>query len=165
MLIKYHPDKNPNFNNEKFQKILEAYDILSDIEKRKNYDNYRMNVLKNIIFKKENERIGNKEKTRKKFIIKTLERKRNYNGKIISKFKSILNNEKKENNKIKIEIRKNYRDNKCYWRDNFLKNNNQKRQFKEFFLYENDIFDKDLNLEFISIFENYSLINYYSIKK
>ena len=149
LLIKWHPDKNPNFNNEKFQKILEAYDFLSDIEKRKNYDNYRMNMINNAICKKENGRTGNKEKKRKKFIIKTLERKRNYNGKIVSEFKSILNNENKENNKIKIEIRKNYRANKYYWKDNFLKNNNQKRKFKEYFLYDDNIFDKDLNFEYI----------------
>jgi DnaJ-class molecular chaperone len=45
LLIKWYPYKNPNCNNGKFQKILESYDILSDFEKRKNYDNYRMNMI------------------------------------------------------------------------------------------------------------------------
>ena len=46
--IKYHPDKNPNNKEEatkKFQEISEAYNILSDEEKRKIYDNYGMQGL------------------------------------------------------------------------------------------------------------------------
>jgi len=36
---KYHPDKNDNKDaKEKFMKIQEAYEVLSDAEKRKNYD-------------------------------------------------------------------------------------------------------------------------------
>ena len=43
LAVKWHPDKNPNNKaaaEEKFKKISEAYAVLSDEEKRKNYDNF-----------------------------------------------------------------------------------------------------------------------------
>ncbi len=42
MALKYHPDRNPNDKEaeEKFKKINEAYQILSDKEKRQIYDTY-----------------------------------------------------------------------------------------------------------------------------
>ena len=42
LAVKYHPDKNPGNKEaeEKFKKMSEAYAVLSDVEKRKQYDNY-----------------------------------------------------------------------------------------------------------------------------
>ena len=42
MAIKYHPDKNPGdkASEEKFKEAAEAYDILSDDDKRRRYDQY-----------------------------------------------------------------------------------------------------------------------------
>ncbi|ODV61708.1 DnaJ-domain-containing protein [Ascoidea rubescens DSM 1968] len=46
---KYHPDKNPNdeLSHQKFIEIGEAYEILSDSEKRQVYDNYGYEAVKN----------------------------------------------------------------------------------------------------------------------
>jgi len=44
----WHPDKNPSEDAKlKFQEIAEAYEILSDEEKRNNYDNNGMDFIKN----------------------------------------------------------------------------------------------------------------------
>ena len=42
LAVKYHPDKNPGNKKaeEKFKEASEAYGILSDKEKKQNYDNF-----------------------------------------------------------------------------------------------------------------------------
>lgn len=46
MAIKYHPDKNPGNKEaeEKFKEAAEAYDVLSDAEKREKYDRFGHNM-------------------------------------------------------------------------------------------------------------------------
>ncbi|CXI65823.1 DnaJ protein, putative [Plasmodium berghei] len=45
----YHPDKAKDKNsNNRFNEIAEAYEILSDEEKRRMYDNYGLNAAKNV---------------------------------------------------------------------------------------------------------------------
>lgn len=49
LAMTWHPDKNPNNKREseaKFKQISEAYDVLSDPQKRQIYDNYGEEVLK-----------------------------------------------------------------------------------------------------------------------
>merc|ERR1719281_279045 len=46
LALKYHPDKNPDDKEqaeEAFKRISEAYDVLRDPEKRKNYDQFGKN--------------------------------------------------------------------------------------------------------------------------
>ena len=48
LAVKYHPDKNPGDKvaEDKFKEASEAYGILSDKEKKQNYDNLVMQPLK-----------------------------------------------------------------------------------------------------------------------
>jgi DnaJ family protein B protein 11 len=49
LALKWHPDKNKNKNTEiKFQNIIEAYNILGNIDKRKQYDEDELNKNKSI---------------------------------------------------------------------------------------------------------------------
>ena len=60
LAIKYHPDKNPGDNEavKKFREITEAYEILGDEKKRKEYDNKRK--FKNGQENKKNENLKNR---------------------------------------------------------------------------------------------------------
>ncbi len=51
LAVKYHPDKNPGDTKaeEKFKEASEAYGILSDKEKKQNYDNLAMPRLKMVV--------------------------------------------------------------------------------------------------------------------
>lgn len=46
LILKYHPDKNPNISHEKFIEIKQAYDILNNEHKKKLYDKYIYNQNK-----------------------------------------------------------------------------------------------------------------------
>jgi DnaJ-class molecular chaperone len=51
LALKYHPDRNPDNKTEsenKFKEISAAYDILSDKEKRNNYDKFGLEAVKNM---------------------------------------------------------------------------------------------------------------------
>lgn len=51
LAMRWHPDKNPNNNNEaeaKFKQISEAYEVLSDAQKRAIYDQYGEEGLKQV---------------------------------------------------------------------------------------------------------------------
>ena len=50
LALKYHPDRNPDNKDaeNKFKEISAAYDVLSDKEKRNNYDKFGLDAVKNM---------------------------------------------------------------------------------------------------------------------
>jgi len=48
LALKYHPDKNKNSEDskQKFMKIVEAYEVLSDEHSRRNYDGHSLKLAK-----------------------------------------------------------------------------------------------------------------------
>lgn len=104
LAVMYHPDKNPD-GEEKFREIAEAYEILSDFEKKQKYDarlRYRLNFNENKIYTrtkkspyKEKNPVDIKEAARRKYY-EQYYKKKTYNGhhenvkKVSNEFRNIL---------------------------------------------------------------------------
>jgi curved DNA-binding protein CbpA len=100
----YHPDKNPG-GEEKFREIVEAYEILSDFEKKQKYDarlRYQLHYKEKKFYRytkkspyKENNPVDIKEAARRKYY-EQYYKKKTYNGhhknakKVSNEFRNIL---------------------------------------------------------------------------
>ena len=107
--LKYHPDKSGNSENKKYQEILNAYEILSDSNKKNNYDyQYKLKVGKFVAMEQEN----NNSNINNKIINNNLDN--SYVPEIIEKILHLSLEKAYTGGLIPIEIEKNlkYTDNK-----------------------------------------------------
>lgn len=152
LVKKYHPDlqqdENKNKYEEKIKKINEAYDILSDPEKRKNYD---LN-LKNTEISINDYNSLYQENINLKNNLNILKEKLNYLNNIQNNYeKNNLNYNNLENNKNnykKNTINQEYSDN--YYTENF---NNSNSKNNENYSENNNINYKNIN--YTNYFSNF----------
>ena len=147
LVKKYHPDlqkaENKNKYEEKIKKINEAYDILSDSEKRKNYD---LN-LKNTEVSIDDYNILYQENINLKNNLNILKEKLNYLNNIQNNYEKNNLNYIYSKNIINNNLNKN---NENYYKNINFKNNYNNLKLNKLFNFKNGF--KDLLALIITIF-------------